>query len=154
MRHGSRVAAQVRGERRTILMQDIIRLCRLYSVPAIPARKASKGEPARKAQPARKGIFPVGKTKFFEDYVFREESDPNIPGTDVERIRLFDLGPKAKAATGDEITRVIEGLQRHASVMSWPPQRETPALAMRGPRRMPAGKRGDFPRTPQSPTPQ
>jgi hypothetical protein len=97
-------------------MPEIIRLCRLYNVPAVKARKANKKkkQKARKVRPAREGIFPVGKTKFFEDYVFRDESEPNIPGTDVPRLRLFDLGPKAKATNSDEISRVTEGLQRRS----------------------------------------
>ena len=95
-------------------MPDIVRLRNLYNTPAIPAQPASKGKPARKARPARKGVFPVGKTKLFEDYVDRPGASPNIPGTDVPRLHLFNLGPKAKATTSDEITRVIEGLQRHA----------------------------------------
>jgi hypothetical protein len=59
-------------------------------------------------------VFPVGKTSFFKNFVLRDESEPKIPGTDVERLRLFGLGPKAQATTTDEITRVREGLQRHA----------------------------------------
>jgi hypothetical protein len=90
----------------------IIRLSALYSTPAVKARKARDGKPARKARPAREGVFPVGHTKFYEDYVMRDESDPYIPGTDVERLRLVHLGEKARGATSDEITRVIEGLQR------------------------------------------
>ena len=95
-------------------MQDIVRLCRLYNVPAIPARKAGKGKPARKGQPARRGLLDIGKTKLFEDVIERPGASPNIPGTDVPRLHLFNLGPKARATTSDEITRVIEGLQHHA----------------------------------------
>jgi hypothetical protein len=95
-------------------MPDIIRLCRLYNVPSTPARRADKRkkQKARKARPARKGLFDMGKTKVFEDIIARPGASPNIPGTDVPRLQLFSLGPKAKATTSDEITRVTEGLQR------------------------------------------
>jgi hypothetical protein len=107
-------------------MQDIVRLYMLYSVPAVPARKANKKKKvkARKAKPARTGVFPVGKTAFFENYVWRVESDPNIPGTNVERLHLFPLGPKAKATTTDEIPRVREGLQRCSRTPGTPAHHE------------------------------
>jgi hypothetical protein len=116
-------------------MSEIIRLCRLYNAPAVPARKASKASKgkkarkARKAKPARAGVFPVGKTKFFEDYLDRPGASPNIPGTDVARLHLFNLGPKAKATTSDEITRVREGLQRCSRTPGTPAHHETEKAA-------------------------
>jgi hypothetical protein len=91
---------------------EFIRLCRLYNNPPVKKRKASDGKPGRKARPARKGVFDVGKTKLLKDYVERPGASPNIPGTDVPRLRLSHLGPKARGATSDETTRVIEGLAR------------------------------------------
>jgi hypothetical protein len=109
----------MRGGRENHRM-EITRLCRLYNSPPVaprPARKASKGKPARRARtarPARKGVFDVGRTKCLEDYIERPGASPNIPGTNVPRLRLIDLGPKAKGAADNEIARVIEGLARHS----------------------------------------
>jgi hypothetical protein len=62
------------------------------------------------------GLFAVGKSKFFQDYLLHDESDPLIPGTDVPRARRVWLGPTSSGLTEDEIRRVIEGLQRwHAA---------------------------------------
>jgi hypothetical protein len=99
---------------RNAMSVHIIRLARLYNNPEVkeqqPDPKTGRG--GRKARPAQKGIFGVGKTKLFEDIIFRTEDDPLIPGTDVPRLRLVYLGPKAKGATDSEIARVAEGLQR------------------------------------------
>jgi hypothetical protein len=95
-------------------MTEIVRLVSLYNMYPIKARKANpkKKIKGRTARPARKGVFAVSKSKFFEDYIFHDESKPNIPGTHVPRLRLVRLGVKAKGATSDEVKRVIDGLAR------------------------------------------
>ena len=97
-------------------MTHIIRLISLYNLPAVKARKANpkKKIKGRKPRPARKGVFDVSKSKFFADYVWRDGGEPTIPGTDVPKLRLIPLGPKARGAVSDDINRVIEGLQRTA----------------------------------------
>jgi hypothetical protein len=53
---------------------------------------------------------PVGHTRWYEDFVLRDESDPFIPGTTVRRVKTVDLGPKARAHDQAEIDRVAAEL--------------------------------------------
>jgi hypothetical protein len=55
--------------------------------------------------------LPVGKSKFWADYVLRSEDDVYIPGTSVKRLRPIALGPKARGFDDDEINAVISGLR-------------------------------------------
>ncbi len=57
------------------------------------------------------GSIPVGRTKFDEDYVYREGGPEFIPGTNVPRLRLANLGPRALGAFSDEVDAVVEGLR-------------------------------------------
>jgi hypothetical protein len=65
--------------------------------------------------------IPVGQTKFLEDYVHnpRGPEEQFIPGTNVPRLKLVKIGPRAVAAFDDEIDALIEALRaerdaRHA----------------------------------------
>jgi hypothetical protein len=62
----------------------------------------------------RKGRLGVGKTKFFEDFVFDPDrpDDQLIPGTDVPRLKPVALGEKAVGFLDDEVEAVIEGFRR------------------------------------------
>ena len=40
--------------------------------------------------------IPIGKTKFYKDFVLKDESDPFIPGTNPERCRARSLGPQRR----------------------------------------------------------
>jgi hypothetical protein len=57
------------------------------------------------------GKIPVGRTKFFEDYVYREDGPKFIPGTNVPRLRLAHLGPRSVAGFEDEVDALLEGLR-------------------------------------------
>jgi hypothetical protein len=74
----------------------------------------------------RDGDLGVGKSKLFKDIVERPGAGPNIPGTDVPRLKLTKIGEKATATTEAERDRVIEGLRR------WSEQAKN--KAPRGPR--------------------
>lgn len=58
--------------------------------------------------------IPVGKTKFFEDYVHDEGGDQVqfIPGTNVPKLRLAHIGPRTVAGFDDEVAELIEALRR------------------------------------------
>jgi hypothetical protein len=58
------------------------------------------------------GKIPVGRTKGLEDYIYRPGGPKKIPGTNVDRLHLASLGPRAKIAFDDEIDRLKEGIRR------------------------------------------
>jgi len=55
--------------------------------------------------------LPVGRTKFWADYVLHSKDDPFIPGTRVRRLKPIALGPRATGFAVDEIDAVIDGLR-------------------------------------------
>jgi hypothetical protein len=57
-----------------------------------------------------RGPLPVGHTRFHEDFALKDESDPFIPHTTVRRIKLVDIGPRARAVDEAEIDRVVAEL--------------------------------------------
>jgi hypothetical protein len=54
--------------------------------------------------------LPVGKTYFFQNFVHFEGGDAvqYIPGTDIPRLKLIRLGPRAVAALEDEVEALVE----------------------------------------------
>jgi hypothetical protein len=57
------------------------------------------------------GAIPVGRSKFGQDYVLRDEADPFIPGTaGVRRLRLVQLGPRSFAAEEGDIAALLDAL--------------------------------------------
>jgi hypothetical protein len=68
--------------------------------------------------------IPVGKTKFYEDYVKHEGGEENIPGTDIPRLRLVYLGPRSSGGFTEDVDRVIEALakSRDAAPLRPPPE--------------------------------
>jgi hypothetical protein len=66
------------------------------------------------------GLFGIGHSKFYKDYVEHEGGDPFIPGTRVRRLRLLKLGERAKGATDVEVNRIIEGLCAEAKLLEAP----------------------------------
>lgn len=64
----------------------------LYNTPFKPAQEARDGKKAHPAKPARRGIFNVGKSHFYE------EIEP--------RLEKAALGPKAVGYTGRSVERV------------------------------------------------
>jgi hypothetical protein len=91
---------------------SIVRLNRLYNIPAVKARPASKRQKARKARPARRGMLDIGKSSFYENIVLKNPDDPFIPGTPVRRLPVIPLGPKAVGAAEEQVERVSEELRR------------------------------------------
>jgi hypothetical protein len=64
----------------------------------------------RKGEP---GVFDVSRSKFYADFILRDPADPNVPGTNIARLRLVHLGPKAVGVADDEVERLITALQDH-----------------------------------------
>jgi hypothetical protein len=56
----------------------------------------------------------VGKTKFSDDYVLRDDGDLHVPGTDqqVRRVRPVALGERNIGFIEDEIDALIEALRK------------------------------------------
>jgi hypothetical protein len=54
--------------------------------------------------------LPIGKTRFFGEFVFREGGDAvqYIPGTNIPRLKLIRLGPRSVAALEDEVEALVE----------------------------------------------
>ena len=57
------------------------------------------------------GRLGVGRTKFFEDYVHRNDGavEQFIAGTSVRRLKLVKIGQRAVAAISDEVDRLDRG---------------------------------------------
>jgi hypothetical protein len=57
--------------------------------------------------------IPVGHTNFWANFVHDENGPPvqNIPGTDVPKLRLVNIGLRARAAFDDEVYALVEGLR-------------------------------------------
>jgi hypothetical protein len=53
--------------------------------------------------------LPIGKTRFFQDFVHREGGDDvqYIPGTDIPRLKLVRLSARSVAALEDEVEALI-----------------------------------------------
>jgi hypothetical protein len=51
-----------------------------------------------------------GKTKFSEDYEYHEGDDPNVPGTDIPRVKAIPFGPRNKGFLEHEIDALIDAL--------------------------------------------
>jgi hypothetical protein len=68
--------------------------------------KDKEGEP-------QKGVFDISKSKFYNDFVLTDPADPNIPGTDIPRLRLVHLGGKSVAVDDGDTSRVVQALKGH-----------------------------------------
>jgi hypothetical protein len=54
--------------------------------------------------------IPVGKKKFYQDIVLKDENDPFIPGTKIRRLRLASLGERVRVGFEHEIEAIAEAL--------------------------------------------
>jgi hypothetical protein len=59
----------------------------------------------------QKGIFDIARAKGYRDFLLRDPADPNIPGTNILRLRPVHLGGKSVGISSDEIQRVVLALQ-------------------------------------------
>jgi hypothetical protein len=61
----------------------------------------------------RGGRLGIGRSKFYQDYVYDPKigGEQFIPGTTVPRLKLVNLGERAHAAFDDEIDALIEALR-------------------------------------------
>ena len=57
------------------------------------------------------GVFDVSRSKFYRDFLLPDPADPNIPGTDIPRLRLVYLGGKSVGVNDDDTSRVVLALQ-------------------------------------------
>jgi predicted DNA-binding transcriptional regulator AlpA len=55
----------------------------------------------------------IGRTNFFDNYLYREGGDETVPGTNVRRLRPVSLGPRALGIFFDELQATIEALRHH-----------------------------------------
>lgn len=56
--------------------------------------------------------IPVGKTKFYEDIVYHKGGDEFIPGTDIPRLRLANLGTRVRVGFEDEVSAIAEAVRK------------------------------------------
>jgi hypothetical protein len=56
--------------------------------------------------------IPVGKTKFYEDIVYREGGAEFIPGTTIPRLRLASLGDRTRVGFEDEVDTIAEAIRK------------------------------------------
>ena len=56
--------------------------------------------------------IPFRKTKFYTDIVYHEGGDPFIPGTNVPRLRLANIGDRVRVAFEDEVQALAEAIRK------------------------------------------
>ena len=54
-----------------------------------------------------------GRTKGHEDFIYHPGGPETVPDTDIPRLKLIHIGPRAVRGTEDEVDRLIEALRRH-----------------------------------------
>jgi hypothetical protein len=54
--------------------------------------------------------LPVGRSKFFEDFVEHAKGGPFVPGTTIPRLKAIPLGVRAVGFFDDKIEELIEAL--------------------------------------------
>ena len=58
------------------------------------------------------------RTKFRKDYRFHNADDPNVPGTDIPRLRPVVLGPRNVGYLDSEIDDLIDALAELRDVVA------------------------------------
>jgi hypothetical protein len=61
------------------------------------------------------GIFGIGKSKYFSDFIQRPGGGELIPGTKIKRMRTIPLGPQARGVSEAEVERVVAALTESSS---------------------------------------
>jgi predicted DNA-binding transcriptional regulator AlpA len=57
------------------------------------------------------GELGVSRTKFYDDFVYHEGGEENVPGTKVPRLRPMNIGERAVGFPDDEVDAQKEGLR-------------------------------------------
>jgi hypothetical protein len=55
--------------------------------------------------------IPVGRTKFYEHYVYHPGGEEFVPGTKIRRLKLANITNRARAAFEDEVLEIVEALR-------------------------------------------
>ena len=84
----------------------------------------------------QKGVFAISRSKGYRDYVLTDPANPNIPGTNIPRLRLVHLGGKSVGVDEDEIQPRRPGAgglarQQGRSARQYRQEEESAALAHR-----------------------
>jgi hypothetical protein len=66
----------------------------------------------------------VGSTKFYVDYVLRDDGDPYIPNTTIPRLKMFPIGERASGALESDVDGLIEALASQPPRVTVPIRRE------------------------------
>ena len=60
------------------------------------------------------------RTKFRTDYRFNDPANPNVPNTDIPRLRPISLGPRNRGYLDSEIDQLIDALaERRDAPNGW-----------------------------------
>jgi hypothetical protein len=68
----------------------------------------------------RGGRIPVSRSKFYEDFVLKDSTDPCIPGTTILRVRPVPLGGKCTGFVEHELDAVNAALVKARDVAPLP----------------------------------
>ena len=69
--------------------------------------------------------FPIGKTKFYSDVVYRKGGPAFIPGTKIPRLRLTNISERVRVGFEDEVTKIAEAF-RAARDTAYPTMTDEP----------------------------
>lgn len=72
----------------------------------------------------------LGRTKFDEDFVLKDERDPYVPNTndEVKRLRSVPLSERCRGFFSDEVDTLIEAVRALRNSKPFAPPREPPQL--------------------------
>jgi hypothetical protein len=56
--------------------------------------------------------IPVGRTKFYQDVVYREGGDKFLPGTNIPRLHLASLSDRVRVGFEDEVNALAEAIRK------------------------------------------
>jgi predicted DNA-binding transcriptional regulator AlpA len=76
-----------------------------------------------------------GKTKFEEDYRFHSDDKPNVPGTDIPRVKEIPLGDRFIGFLEHEVDALIDALAKRRDTVSVGTLRPRTAIGAEGRRK-------------------
>jgi hypothetical protein len=56
--------------------------------------------------------IPVGRTTFYDKFVYHPGGERYVPGTNIPRLRLANITDRAKAGFEDEVLAIVEALRQ------------------------------------------